>query len=496
VDVVEYLSGFYEQEHDGIRPFRWMRREATLTVRPQNGDWLLFEVGHPGSFPVRLRLEVPGYSQEFTCINGWQQLAYDCSSFAERQATVSLSCDSQHDAPEDGRELSLMFGNAHVSRPSAFAVNSLALHVDLFRETRLASRPTFLTFETSAVCNMRCAMCVVDPRLKRYKAGRSKNSDKIDYLYDELLPYASKTQWHATGEVLTGPNFWKALDKTRPHSAAHSLEVEIFTNGQLLTSEFIARLLNSPLTDLVVSMDAATAKTYRRIRGGDFDNLLHNVGNLLRANQKGGCLRITLAMVLMRENVEELTTFIELAKSMQAETVTFWPLFAVGMPMPPRTASDGFVFYYPQQMLINYPRLTSRMIDAALDMARRLGVRVGVTPCFSKDYRHIDREDLPYPLPVDEFRALSETSIVGEMDAAAYKNCYLPWNTAFITTEGRFSPCLLMTYLGGIDSVIGKDFHKEVWNSLTMQSLRQAVIDGVPHELCRNAQCIFVNKLY
>jgi hypothetical protein len=87
-------------------------------------------------------------------------------------------------------------------------------------------------------------------------------------------------------------------------------------------------------------------------------------------------------------------------------------------------------------------------------------------------------------------------SAEGKMDIDSYKGCYLPWNGAFISTEGRFAPCILMMYQGGIDSVIGKDFSTEVWNSKVMQELQHSIISEVPNKLCKGAQCIFVNKLY
>jgi MoaA/NifB/PqqE/SkfB family radical SAM enzyme len=499
--MIEYVEGFYGPESDGIRPFRWMGPYGEIAVDSMERKWLLFEAGHPGIFPVRLTLRCGETERQFTITNGWQQLAFDLSDQGGIPCRVTLETDARHDAEDDTRTLALMMGNVRMGIPTDYEKNSFLLHTGLFTKTRLKSLPTFLTFETSAVCNMQCAMCVVDSKLKRYDPDRIKTTDKIDYLYDQLLPAASKVELHATGEVLTGQDFWKALEKAAPQSALHSLEIEIFTNGQLLTPENIERIVDSPLTDLVVSMDAATEKTYRRIRGGDFQNLLGNLRYLGRAAKERCKPRVALAMVLMRENIGELPSFVRMAHDLDIRTVTFWPLFAAGLDMPPRRDASGFVFYYPQQMLIHYPNLTNAMINQAHQVAGDLGVRIGVTPCFSKDYRAMNYEDLPYPVPVEEFNRLSLTPehracTDGQPDAAGYRSCYLPWKTAFVTTEGRFSPCVLMTYLGGIDSVIGKDFLTDVWNSQTMQELRQAVIDGIPHRLCQKAQCVFVNKLY
>lgn len=501
VQCYKIQEGFYPQERDEIRTFHWMQSSGKLKINAIPDCGLMFEVGHPGSFPVKLAVDCNGYKAKFSIINGWQQLAIPFNVKEPSAVEVTFETDAKHDVANDTRELSLMIGSIKVGKITDYAYNSYILHQDLFHSTKTNSTPTFFTFETSAICNMKCNMCIVDPKLKRYDSSRIKTSSKVDYLYDELMPNATKLQLHATGEVLTGKDFWKALQKAKNVSRERPLEIEIFTNGQLLTDENIEKLLASPLTDVVVSMDAATATTYSHIRGGDFENLCSNVKKFIKRNSEKGNIRIALGMVLMRENIEELVDFVRLAANLGAKTVTFWPLFAVGMDMPSKKCGDGFIFHYKQQMLINYPNITRTKIEEAFFEADRLGIRIGTTPCFSKDYRNIAYQDLPYPLPYEDFLQLSQNTerqkfTRGELDSNSLKGCYLPWNTAFITTEGRFSPCLLLTYQGGIDNVLGKDFKEEVWNSPLMQELRQSIIEGVPHELCKNAQCIFVNKLY
>ena len=497
-----YLKdGFYTKENDGIRSFHWMQKEARLTAFARPGEGLTFEAGFPGSFPAKLAVTCNGKTTEFSIINGWQQLAVPFEVTTPQLVELTFRTNARHEAQGDDRELCLMIGSINVGEISNYAYNSYLLHQDLFRSVVTSATPTFFTFETSAICNMKCNMCVVDPKLKRYDLSRIKTSDKVDYLYDQLMPNATKLQLHATGEVLTGKDFWKALDKAKVISQKRPLEIEIFTNGQLLNDENINKILSSPLTDVVISMDAASAKTYSHIRGGDFSNLCNNVRKFIQKNAESGNIRIALGMVLMRENIEELVDFVRLASSLGAKTVTFWPLFAVGMDMPPKNCDDGFVFHYKQQMLINYPNITRAKVEEAYAEADRLGIRIGTTPCFSKDYRSFEYSDLPYPLTYEKFLQMSQDSerikfTQGEIDSNSLKGCYLPWNTAFITTEGRFSPCLLLTYKGGIDNVLGKDFIKDVWNSQLMQELRQSIINGEPHTLCKNAQCIFVNKLY
>lgn len=209
-------SGFYEGEHDGIRGFHWITQKASLLAYPGKDQWLLFEVGFPGTFPVRLKVTRQNVTTEFFVINGWQQLAVDFPHYGE-SCLVTFETDARYEVPGGGdtRKLALMLGNIHCAPISNYERNSYFLHTDLFRNVETMARPTFFTFETSAICNMKCNMCVVDSKLKHYDISRVKTSEKTNYIFDELLPYATKLQLHATGEVLTGKDFWKALDKVK-----------------------------------------------------------------------------------------------------------------------------------------------------------------------------------------------------------------------------------------------------------------------------------------
>ena len=147
-------------------------------------------------------------------------------------------------------------------------------------------------------------------------------------------------------------------------------------------------------------------------------------------------------------------------------------------------------------MLNFYPNLTKKMVRDSYNLSKKLGVRIGLTPCFEKEYSLTTEKDFQYPLSIESFdkKLKNETKEkVIDNKKNLYKYCYLPWNTAFITTEGNFAPCLLLMYKGGIDNVIGKDFSK-IWNSDLMMELRRSIIDGKVHPLCKGASCIFANE--
>lgn len=506
-DIV-YRQGFYTEEIGNIRNFRWMQNKADFTINKWEKDnWIYFEVGYTGRMPVVLSIK--GDKEiSVNLMNGWQQLGFRLEELfgSADGSKLELCClyDNEIKNKNDKRSLCLMIGRIMLGTPSEYVKNSAEIARGLFRDTQLKALPTCLDYETVAKCNLKCAMCACDETLNKFQNTRESGMAKTWPLYERLLPYASKIVLHTSGEVLMGQDFWKALTLTERYEQEHSLETEIFSNGLLLTPEKIKQVLESSLTDIVISVDAATEKTYKRIRGGDFKKLIENINNLVNENKK--ChdkLRIAMGFVIMRENIEELPSFVHLAASLGVETITFWPLFSTGIDMP-KKEREGFTFYYKQQMLIYYPHLTMAKVNEAKEIAEKLNVRIGVSPHFATEYSGFKHADIPYPIVPELFDkyVLENQAVAGYenvdfagQDSETYKGCYLPWSTAYITTEGKFSPCAVLLLQGGIGSVSENKF-EEVWNGETMQSLRQHIIDGKIHPICKKAQCIFANKKF
>src|SRR5262249_45040282 len=84
------------------------------------------------------------------------------------------------------------------------------------------------------------------------------------------------------------------------------------------------RLVESGLDEYRVSMDAATAGTYRRLRGVDrFDRVSANVKRLVALEREMGQAspRVSLWVTATRANVEELPAFVALAAHLEVREV-------------------------------------------------------------------------------------------------------------------------------------------------------------------------------
>ena len=111
-----------------------------------------------------------------------------------------------------------------------------------------------------------------------------------------------KLNWR--GEPLIHPLL---PDMIKVAKALGILEVQINTNGQMLTNEKIDRLCDSGLDRIIVSVDGITKKTYESIRlGASWDKLL---GNLVSLNRMEYRPIIRIQTCEMPQNQDEIKDF-------------------------------------------------------------------------------------------------------------------------------------------------------------------------------------------
>jgi MoaA/NifB/PqqE/SkfB family radical SAM enzyme len=227
------------------------------------------------------------------------------------------------------------------------------------------SVPSNFTLETTTFCNLQCVMC---PHGNGAMPTRAHLDTAVIAKLSSFLSHAKWIQVYGVGEPLLSPSFWRTLELL---PAVPGIRTAINSNGTLLTEERMDRLLDSRLNLINFSLDAASPETYRRIRGADFDQVIGNIRELvcrrnLRASRR---LTISLNMTLMRENIEELPAFVDLAADLGVDGIAFWPMREFEYADGWRTTKQAWEFVYEAQLLKHCPELANRMIEAALQRA-------------------------------------------------------------------------------------------------------------------------------
>src|SRR5262249_42078956 len=143
------------------------------------------------------------------------------------------------------------------------------------------------------------------------------------------------------------------------------------TNGLLLTTRIAEKLVELGLGWVNVSIDAATADTYRKIRRSDFARLVANIRALIAARGSRPRPQVFINMTLMRENIHEAPAFVRLGAELGVDQVIFQQMnvsTAIAAPIE----SHGWVFDYQAQLLQHDPDRHREMIEAAYAEAARV----------------------------------------------------------------------------------------------------------------------------
>lgn len=168
--------------------------------------------------------------------------------------------------------------------------------------------PASLGIPVTSYCNYDCLMCECGERgTLADQRTASFWTDLDDWLADGADLDVNG------GEPLASPIFRDWLRELAARDQAPV--VGLVTNGSLLTPEWLASLPRIPFRTVTISLNAATAETYRTVnRGIPWDRVRRNLDGLLAARREGRLVaEITYSMVLLKANVAEVADFARLA---------------------------------------------------------------------------------------------------------------------------------------------------------------------------------------
>ena len=185
----------------------------------------------------------------------------------------------------------------------------------------LLVQPKFLNLEfVQGKCNLKCRMCIgVNAKSHPNKLSYIDVSE-IAAMLDAAPTITGITLSSGDSDPLLHPQFIDVLDV----AVAHGVRVDLYTNGLPLSAKTARKIIDRGAVSMInFSIDAATAATYERIRGGDFDKVIRNVRMLseMRHAAPAPTPSISLSFVAMRDNVAELPSFVHMASELGAQQV-------------------------------------------------------------------------------------------------------------------------------------------------------------------------------
>jgi len=327
--------------------------------------------------------------------------------------------------------------------------------VDAVLSPEAARDPVCLYLETTNRCNLLCTTC------PRTYADLEPEADMSWELFTRIvgqLPNIARVVLHGVGE----PMLVRDLPRRVRYLKERGIYVLFNTNGTALTPRKGRELAEAGLDELRVSLDAADAPTFTRVRGTkDFGRILRNVRAFTEMQAREGLERprVSLWLTGLKETIAQLPEFVRLARQVGVKEVYLQRLvFCEETPYGMAT---------PDQAL--FARLTqeeSEHLEAAQAEAAALGI---------------------------SFNASGATepgeSLARQTDENPWSLCRRPWTVMYITANGRALPCCIAPFSqqGYENYTLGdatQQTLREIWNSPAYREFRSALRSNAPPKCC------------
>ncbi|MDD3065674.1 MAG: radical SAM/SPASM domain-containing protein [Endomicrobiaceae bacterium] len=311
----------------------------------------------------------------------------------------------------------------------------------LKKRTILKSKPSSMLVELTNKCNLRCIMC------RTNKSDISLSADIVSDIAANIKYFEKITC--LGGEVFLCPEFSYLLKQAKKSDT----EMCVSTNGLLLLENLA--MFENMKASIGVSVDGFDKNTYEKIRlNGRFEVLLENVAALKTALQKESFKEVKsfLYMIVMKENYFQIRQAFD---------------FAV---------KNGFCVLKFLK-LNGEPQNSSRLSQTESNEAAK-----NINACMDI----IEKEHLNIKILTDP-----DLNVVRKNQKNLYNNksinrsafgvkCDVPWKNISVSINNDifFDCCSDRKEIGHFETV------EKSWNSLAIQKIRQAVIDGVYIEPC------------
>ena len=316
---------------------------------------------------------------------------------------------------------------------------------------KVDSFPEDITVAVSSRCNYKCIMCA-EWRRKQIDLP----PETIEKLGD-ILPFA-RTLYVTGGEPLMYPH----LDMLFETAQRAECGLTMVTNGSLLTDRNIERILKNGLFRVKFSLDAATQKTYAKIRGGNLEKVLRNISRLAevkRVNNIDWPL-LEVGFVAMRSNILELPKFVAKAASVGINHINVSYCVAHVEEMIPES------LYFMQSE-------ADHLMTVAKDVAEKVGVSIALPNSLFKG---------PAGAACSASGAACSSSGADcSSDGRGLEVCDAPWRSMFLWPEGILSMCCGGG--GGTGNLNDASF-PEVWNHKNRVAARKLINTKHPPAQC------------
>ena len=315
--------------------------------------------------------------------------------------------------------------------------------------------PVCLYLEVTNRCNLLCETC---PRtFEELEPPQDMPWALFTRIVDQV-PDVARVVLHGVGE----PMLVRDLPRMIRYLKARETYVLFNTNGTLLAPKKHQEIIATELDELRVSMDAAEAAMFLKVRGKDmFDRIVRNVTAFTALQRETGATRplVSLWLTGLKETVDQLPEFVRLAARIGVREVHLQRLVF---------DDAGFGLARSESSLFEQTRADE---EAVIASATALGASLGVA---------LDASGATEP----------GLSLKRQVDDKPWATCRRPWSLMYFTAHGRALPCCIAPFSarGYSNYTLGDATQqdlREIWNSPAYQKFRTDLVGDTPSKPCQ-----------
>ena len=197
-----------------------------------------------------------------------------------------------------------------------------------FEETKgkASALPGELRLGHDPSCNLACKSCRKD-RILYHKLPIEKRhwiQATSEIIVKDWLDHFDSVVLAINGDAFAS-HFYRDIALNR----FTGKKITIQTNGLLLRKEKLEALTEryaDKKLHLFISIDAASAETYKDIRGGNFNILLENLQRIGEARRQNKISHLHINFIVQKRNFREMIKFVHQGKSISADIIYFQKL--------------------------------------------------------------------------------------------------------------------------------------------------------------------------
>ena len=324
------------------------------------------------------------------------------------------------------------------------------------RSKQTEAAPVCIYLEVTNRCNLLCETC---PRtFEALEPPADMSWDLFQSIIDQV-PGLVRVVLHGVGE----PMLVKNLPRMIRYLKERGVYVLFNTNGTLLAPRKRREIIDTGLDELRVSLDAAEAATFLKVRGKNmFDRIVKNVSEFTALQAEIGATtpRVSLWLTGLKETVDQLPDFVRLAARIGVREVYLQRLVFDDLG---RGLARGESSLFEK---------TQREEQEAIAAAQELGRALGVT---------MDASGAAEP----------GVSLKRSQEGTPWSACRRPWSLMYFTAHGRALPCCIAPFSArGYETYTLGDATqqtlRDIWNGDAYQNFRESLLGDVPPVPCQN----------